>query len=132
VERRRDSAVAKETPDDPRIYMAAERTLLAWIRTALALMAFGFVVARFGMFLRELAAAGSVPVQGRGLSLQLGLAIIVVGIFVAIVSAIRHQRYVRAIDEGDFRRRFGSTFAYVVVGVLAALGAAMAYVVLTL
>ena len=34
-------------------YLAAERTLLAWIRTGLALMGFGFVVARFGIFLQE-------------------------------------------------------------------------------
>jgi uncharacterized membrane protein YidH (DUF202 family) len=42
-----------ETPDsptDPRIYMAAERTFLAWIRTGIAFMGFGFVVARFGLF----------------------------------------------------------------------------------
>ncbi len=36
-------------------YFAAERTLLAWVRTGLAMMGFGFVVARFGLFLRELA-----------------------------------------------------------------------------
>lgn len=34
-------------------YLAAERTLLAWIRTGLALMGFGFVLARFGLFLRN-------------------------------------------------------------------------------
>jgi len=38
-------------------YLAAERTLLAWIRTGLALMGFGFVVARFGLFLQQLRAA---------------------------------------------------------------------------
>jgi uncharacterized membrane protein YidH (DUF202 family) len=37
---------------DPRVLFAAERTLLAWIRTGLTVMAFGFVVARFGLFLR--------------------------------------------------------------------------------
>lgn len=35
-------------------YLAAERTLLACIRTGLALMGFGFVIARFGLFLQEL------------------------------------------------------------------------------
>jgi len=41
---------------DPRVFFAAERTLLAWLRTGLTIMAFGFVVARFGPFLRLLAA----------------------------------------------------------------------------
>jgi len=41
---------------DPRVFFAAERTLLAWIRTGLTVMGFGFVVARFGLFLSLLAA----------------------------------------------------------------------------
>ena len=47
---------------DPRVFFAAERTLLAWVRTGLTIMAFGFVVARFGLFLRLLAAQ-----QGQGI-----------------------------------------------------------------
>jgi putative membrane protein len=40
--------------NDPRVLFAAERTFLAWIRTGLALMGFGFVVARFGIFLQQI------------------------------------------------------------------------------
>lgn len=118
---------AREAQRDPRIYMAAERTFLAWMRTALALMAFGFVVARFGVFLRELALQGDGGArQGAGPSLWVGLALIGVGVLTCVVSALRHQRYVKAIDEGNFRRSFGSTFAFALVAILALVGFAMA------
>src|SRR5262249_20443151 len=50
-----------EGPEDPRVRFAAERTLLAWIRTGLALMGFGFVLARFSFLLREMAAVQHEP-----------------------------------------------------------------------
>jgi hypothetical protein len=46
-------------PEDPRVRRAGERTLLTWVRTGLALMGFGFVVARFGLFLHEVAATAA-------------------------------------------------------------------------
>ena len=46
-----------QPPEDPRVRFAGERTVLAWIRTGLAMMGFGFVVARFGVFLREISNA---------------------------------------------------------------------------
>ena len=50
-------------PEDPRVRFAAERTLLARMRTGLAMMGFGFVVARFGLFLREIAAGEQVAAR---------------------------------------------------------------------
>ncbi|MDP9149804.1 MAG: DUF202 domain-containing protein, partial [Myxococcota bacterium] len=44
-----------------RLHQANERTMLGWIRTGLALMAFGFAIARFGVFLREVASVGRIP-----------------------------------------------------------------------
>jgi Domain of unknown function (DUF202) len=61
-------------------YLAAERTLLAWIRTGQALMGFGFVVARFGLFLQQLHTLQSVPSeQSYGWSLWFGTALLAVG-----------------------------------------------------
>jgi putative membrane protein len=112
---------------DPRIYMAAERTFLAWIRTAIALMAFGFVIARFGFFLRSIA-IGSIPgsEQGSGFSLALGLGLIAAGGLVCVVAPLRHRRYVEAIDRGQFRAVFGATFAFGVAALLVLAAAGMA------
>ena len=112
---------------DPRVYMAAERTFLAWIRTGLALTGFGFVVARFGLFLREaVPGAGAPPQVEAGLSLPLGIALIVLGTTVNVVSALRHRRYVQAIDDGHFRLAYGSGFAIGLAVVLAIVGVVMA------
>ena len=68
-------------------YLAAERTLLAWIRTGLALMGFGFVVARFGLFLQELQVAQHIlPPRSYGLSLWFGTALIALGVIVNILA----------------------------------------------
>ena len=119
---------------DPRIYMAAERTFLAWIRTGVALLAFGFVVARFGIFLRQVALLGDAAPAGGGpgVSLYAGLGLVSTGVVVCIASAIRHRRYVRAIDAGRFRGSFSSTFAFAVVALLSLVGVAMAVLLVNL
>jgi putative membrane protein len=88
---------------DPRIYLAAERTLLAWIRTGLALMGFGFVVARFGLFLRELeiARGNSVQLSSHGSPL-FGTALVLIGVVVNLVAALQHKRYVARLQNGTW------------------------------
>jgi len=94
---------------DPRVFFAAERTLLAWVRTGLTIMAFGFVVARFGLFLRLLAAQ-----QGQGIpqaelhnhvSNAVGIALVLLGVGCMIVGAVQHRSYVAHFHPLTFRAR---------------------------
>jgi putative membrane protein len=82
-----------------RDHAANERTLLAWIRTGIALMAFGFAIARFGLFLREVAQAGDVHVAHvRGLgSPWFGVALVVLGLVTNAAATARYASVRRAL-----------------------------------
>jgi putative membrane protein len=82
---------------DPRVLFAAERTLLAWQRNAIALMGFGFVVERFGLFLRLVARQ---PLSGsqRAFSLGLGVLLLLLGAAVALISARQFRQIAKSLD----------------------------------
>jgi putative membrane protein len=108
-------------------YLAVERTFLAWIRTALALMGFGFVVARFGLFLRELQIAEpSEPARGYGFSLWFGTALIALGTIVSLSSSWRYVSLVQDLSQGGTGLRHPSRPAIGVALLLALAGVAMA------
>jgi len=108
-------------------YLAAERTLLAWIRTGLALMGFGFVVARFGLFLQQLQIDQRVPsVQSYGLSLWFGTTLIAAGVAVNLFSGWQHLRLIRLMDLGQVTRPHVTTLALATSLFLALVGLGMA------
>ncbi|MGB0037225.1 MAG: DUF302 domain-containing protein [Candidatus Acidiferrales bacterium] len=125
-------ATQRDSNQNPSDYLAAERTFLAWIRTGLALMGFGFVVARFGLFLQELQLipAGLRPHQPV-LSVWFGTALIIAGVFVNVSSSVHHVRFIRNLQRGrtDFNRPSSTAIALALL--VAAIGLAMAtYLVL--
>jgi putative membrane protein len=117
----------RKSNDDTRTRLAGERTLLAWIRTGVALMGLGFVVARFGLFLSELAAIDAAPHPPRaGFSLWIGTALIVLGVIVSLVAAWEHARFLRQLEEQLAYRPPRRSLSILVAVALAAIGLCMA------
>jgi putative membrane protein len=112
--------------EDPRIYFAAERTFLAWIRTGLGLMGVGFAVSRFGLFLREMRASEAhVAVHATGVSEYSGVALVAVGVVVNVTAVIQHVRMIRELRDGTWVAGRLSVNAIVLALLLAAVGVGM-------
>ena len=121
-----DTPIGGQQGADVRDYLAEERTFLAWIRTCLALMAFGFVVARFGLFLAEIQVTRNGPAAPPNrFSLWFGTAFIAVGVVMNLWSIRRHLRLVGELNRGQFADRRPSQQAVILALFLALVGVAM-------
>lgn len=97
--------------EDPRVYFAAERTLLAWIRTGITTIGLGFVVAKFGLFLRYIAPHDTMPAHKQGVSLLIGLIMVVLGAVTCLGASMQFQRFVRTLSPQELPPRWLPSFA---------------------
>ena len=115
---------------DPRVYFAAERTLLAWIRTGLTVMGFGFVVARFGLFLNLLAVQRGSPPSAVDatphLSAFVGIALVALGAVGILFAAYQHRKFVLSLPVADLPLSINRAFPLLVAAVLGVLGLVLA------
>ena len=87
---------------DPRVFWAKERTFLSWIRTGLALMGFGFVVARFNLFLRVIQARADTPSPAHsGWSMWFGTLLVLMGVLVQMMAVFDYTRFVSTFKRGE-------------------------------
>jgi putative membrane protein len=94
--------IPKPKEESIRVHQANERTMLAWIRTGISLMAFGFAIAKFAVFLRQIAAnEGARPPTSRLGSNWIGAALVALGMLANLLATIRYGRVRRAIERGD-------------------------------
>ena len=90
--------------DDPRVFFAAERTLLAWQRTAIAVIGLGFVIERFGLFLRFV--HGALPVEESRMTVIVALTFLGLGASVALISTWQYRRFLKQLTAPEVPRGY--------------------------
>jgi inner membrane protein YidH len=110
--------------NDPRVLFSSERTLLAWNRTSISLMAFGFVVERFGLFL-QIVGRDEIKMFQRHFSFFVGMSFVLLAAFIAIYSIWQHKRILKTMRPVEIPAGYNSNAGMVVNGIIGILGIAL-------
>ena len=89
-------------PNRARDHLANERTFLAWVRTSVAIVVFGFAIGRFAIAMRQLAAFQGHAAKTTGLSVWMGMSSIVAGVVMVVAGLLRYRKTRAQLDQGEF------------------------------
>lgn len=112
--------------NDPRVFFAAERTLLSWNRTSLTLMAFGFVIERFGLFV-QLLLPGQIRFLERGISFWVGIAFVLLGPCVLVLALLEYRKILKSLKPVEIPDGYFPNLSGYVSVVVAVLGIALIF-----
>lgn len=91
-----------ETSNRARDHLANERTFLAWVRTSVAIVVFGFAIGRFAIAMRQLTAFQGRVSHTTGFSVWMGMTSIFAGVVMVVAGLMRYRRTRAQLDEGKF------------------------------
>lgn len=89
-------------PNRARDHLANERTFLAWVRTAVAIVVFGFAIGRFSIAMRQLTALSGHPLRTGGVSVWMGATSIMAGVTLVVAGLLRYRKTSEQLDHGMF------------------------------
>lgn len=110
--------------NDPRVFFAAERTLMAWNRTGLTLMAFGFVIERFDLFVSMLAKVPSSTLN-HGVSFWIGLTFILLGACASALAIVQYRKVLHTLNAAEIPMGYWVNLGVLTNLVVALLGFAL-------
>jgi putative membrane protein len=93
----------KNTFEKSREHLANERTFLAWIRTSIALMGFGFVIVKFTLFLKEISHLLEVDdIPLKGYSATVGVIMVALGVLIALFAFLQYKKYQNQLNNNSY------------------------------
>lgn len=115
-----DNPPVKKTND----HLANERTFLAWVRTAIGIMGFGFVVVKFSLFVKQVSImlGRETVVQQRGYSSAIGIVLVAIGALISLLAFLNYKKVRTQINTDSYRSSpaliTGLTFGIIVISAL--------------